>query len=211
MDANREQTTESTPNSMDARPRRVRTGRKRTAFKKAPRPAWPVRGLWESAPQKEKEHAHQTCIRILEYWLGKKSKALVARELAVSPLRVWQLSQQALSGMMAGLLKQPRTRVSPEVFEVSTGESRETLQRRVARLEKELSRTEDLVRVLRTAPWASASSESSPKGDPSHAKRARRKRTAKSNPKSNPEIRTTASRPDPARAAAPEGGDSCAG
>ena len=74
------------------------------------RAAWPVRGLWENAPPEEKERAHETCMKILEYWLGKKSKGKVAKELEITPLRVWQLSQQALSGMMAGLLSQPRRR-----------------------------------------------------------------------------------------------------
>ena len=78
---------------------RSRRGRKRTLFRTTPPPAWPVRGLWESAPAQEKERAHETCMTILEYWLGKKSKAEVAAELEITPLRVWQLSQQALSGL----------------------------------------------------------------------------------------------------------------
>jgi hypothetical protein len=104
-------------------------------------------------------------MRILEYWLGKKSKAEVAKEIGVKPLRVWQLSQQALSGMMAGLLKQPRKRVGPEAFVRTVhGESPTQLRRRIVRLEAELSRTEDMVRVLRTAPWRSESAESPVKG-----------------------------------------------
>jgi len=162
--------------------RRKRTGRKRTNFKKAPRPAWPVRGLWEAAPAEERARAHATCITILEYWLGKKSKAEVASELGVTPLRVWQLSQLALSGMMAGLLKQPRRRVDRAVFECRTGETPAALKHRVVELEKKLARTEDLVRVLRTAPWASPSSESTSKGGSSSAngqRKPRGKRTAK--------------------------------
>ena len=133
---------ESTRNDAmtDASPpkRRARTGRKRTVFKTTPKPAWPVRGLWESAPQAEKEEAHRTCMLILEYWLGKKSKQAVAEELSVTPLRVWQLSQQALSGMLAGLLKQPRKRVGPEAFERGHAESRESLKKRIEALEREI-------------------------------------------------------------------------
>ncbi len=159
--------------------RRTRTGRKRTVFKCPANAAWPVRGLWEAAPQAEKERAHEICMELLEYWLGKKDKVEVARDLVVSPLRVWQLSQQALSGMMAGLLTQPRRKVSPEVFEARPDGTPAALRALVAELEKKLSRTEDLVRVLRTAPWAAPGSEAAPKGGPSRARKTQRKRNAK--------------------------------
>ena len=188
--------------------RRVRTGRKRTDFKTTPRPAWPVRGLWESAPQAERDQAHRTCMLILEYWLGKKTKSAVAEELSVKPLRVWQLSQQALSGMLAGLLTQPRRRVGREVFERCPGQSLEAMKQRIASLETELARTEDLVRVLRTAPWASPSTESSPKEAPTRAKRSRRTATKKP---TNGARGAPASRKDPAREEPLEGGASCAG
>lgn len=164
------------------RPRRTRKGRKRTAFRKAPSPAWPVRGLWESAPQEERTRAHETCMKILEYWLGKKTKSEIAKDLEVTPLRVWQLSQQALSGMMAGLLTQPRRRVGPEAFSRSApGESPAELKRRIVRLESELARTEDLVRVLRTAPWCNPSPESPPKGGKARG-RAKKARTQAKRP-----------------------------
>ena len=152
----------------------TRVGRKRTVFRTTPKPAWPVRGLWESAPQEERERAHETCMQILEYWLGKKAKGEVAEELEITPLRVWQLSQQALSGMLAGLLPQPRRRVSAEVFEAQTGQSPGALKKRIAALEKQLARTEDLVRVLRTAPWMKPSAESPRKGG---SKRGRKKKS----------------------------------
>lgn len=159
-----------------AKRRRQRVGRKRTAFRTLPRPAWPVRGLWESAPKEEREQAHRTCILILEYWLGKKSKAQVAGELGVKPLRIWQLSQQALSGMMAGLLKQPRRRVkASELLGMPIGKTPMMLEKKIASLERELARTEDLVRVLRMAPWQAGNSESPPKGGPRHGSRTVRK------------------------------------
>ena len=101
---------ESNESEPTTRKRRKRSGRKRSSFRVPPKPARPVRALWEQATQEEREKAHTTCMAILEYWLGKKSKEEVASGLSVTPLRVWQLSQQALSGMLAGLLKQPRTR-----------------------------------------------------------------------------------------------------
>lgn len=161
------------------KPRRKRTGRKRSVFTKAPKPAWPVRGLWEAAPQELKQEAHATCMLILEYWLGKRDKSQVAKVLEVKPLRVWQLSQMALSGMMAALLPQPRTRVPQSVFEAREGESPAALKRRIVQLEKELARTEDLVRVLRTAPWASSVAESPVKEG---RKRARKKKATGKRP-----------------------------
>lgn len=166
---------EISPQTQDSRPKRKRTGRKRTKFASPKSTPWPVRGLWEAAPQEQKEMAHQTCMLILEYWMGKKTKASAAKELGVSSLRVWQLSQQAISGMMAGLLKQPRRRVGPEAFERGAGESRESLQKRIMALEKELARTEDLVRVLRMAPWATARTESGGKEVPKRARSKSRK------------------------------------
>jgi len=156
------QVPETASNQQTEPKRRKRTGRKRTSFKQAPRPAWPVKGLWEAASQEEKQRSHTVCMAILEYWLGKKSKGQVAEELSVTPLRVWQLSQQALSGMMAGLLTQPRRRVSPEALQRPRGETPASLKKRVTELEKQLARTEDLVRVLRMAPWQASSSESAP-------------------------------------------------
>jgi len=69
-------------------------------------------------------------------------------------LRVWQLSQQAVSGMLAGLLKQPRRRSRvPLPPDLPASEDPRALKRRIAELERRLRNTEDLVRVLRTAPW----------------------------------------------------------
>jgi hypothetical protein len=199
---NGQESLETTPK---AKKTRARVGRKRSVFQKAPRAAWPVRGLWENAPPEEKERAHETCMKILEYWLGKKSKGKVAKELEITPLRVWQLSQQALSGMMAGLLSQPRRRVGPEVFEGKPNQSPAALKKRIVELEKELSRTEDLVRVLRCAPWQSAGSDSPEKGGTRRAHRTKTKKKAR-----------VARDATPSRGAAQErapleGDDGCAG
>jgi len=143
---------------------------------------------------------------ILEYWLGKKSKSEVAKELGVSPLRVWQLSQKALSGMLAGLLVQPRRRVGPEAFERTGSESPAQLKRQLVALEKELERTEDLVRVLRSAPWLQPGAESPPKGGKSRVKKPKRKGRKKS-----PARRASADRPMAPAEAPLEGGSGCDG
>ena len=110
--------------------------------------------LWKQASDEERRRAHLVCVGILEYWLGKKSKGETARELEVPLLRVWQLSQAALSGMLAGLLKQPRAHPGrPPSWSGEPADDPKRLRKRIAELELALSRTEDLVRVLRTAPW----------------------------------------------------------
>ena len=91
-------------------PRRKRRGRKSANFRVPKTMPISVRALWEQATEEEQKLAHQTCATILEYWLGRASKAEAMKRLELPALRVWQLSQQALSGMLAGLLKQPRTR-----------------------------------------------------------------------------------------------------
>ena len=201
-DKNGQETAETT---LDAKPKRDRVGRKRSVFQNNPKPSWPVRGLWENAPAEEKARAHELCMKMLEYWLGKKSKGQVAKELSITPLRVWQLSQQALSGMMAGLLTQPRRRVGPEVFEGKPNQSPTALKRRIVQLEKELSRTEDLVRVLRCAPWQKASSDSPEKGGP------RRVHKTKGKAKARVKRDAPASRKAPLGEQPLEGSDGCAG
>src|SRR5262245_18181456 len=91
-----------------------RRGRKRARFGIRKEPARSVKSLWEGAIEDDRQRAHRTCMAILEMWLGKKAKGDVERELGLSGIRVWQLSQSALSGMLCGLLKQPRTRGRPE-------------------------------------------------------------------------------------------------
>lgn len=136
------------------RARRKRTGRKRTKFRPPARFPQPVSELWKQASEEERRRAHLVCVGILEYWLGKKSKAEVAEDLGMPLLRVWQLSQAALSGMLAGLLKQPRAHPGrPPQWSGEPSDDPKRLRKRIAELELCLSRTEDLVRVLRTAPW----------------------------------------------------------
>jgi len=127
-------------------PRRTR---KRTRFK-MPDPAIPVRGVWQPAPPEEKERAHQTAMGILELWLGKTSKGELAKRLQVTPLRVWQLSQLALSGMVCGLLKQPRRR-TPGVM-VKPEDDPKKLRKEIEKLKDQLARTERLVQLLRDLP-----------------------------------------------------------
>lgn len=172
------QSNDSVPGTAPPRPRRARTGRKRTVFQVPPRPAPAVRDLWGQASEEERTRAHLTCTLMLEYWLGKKSKAEVGKELGVPALRVWQLSQQAVSGMLAGLLKQPRRRrTAAEIAALCPEDDPVLLRKEIRELQTKLARTEDLVRVLRTAPWISKQMES-----PAEEKRRARNKQAKRRP-----------------------------
>lgn len=161
-----------------AKSRRPRRGRKRTNFQHLPRPPLPVKALWTAATAEEKAAAHKGCAVMLAYWLGKIDKHTAASELGVSDLRVWQLSQQALAGMAAGLLKQPRTRRKAEALPPDPEQDPQVLRRRVLALERELKLAGDLVDLLKDLPGnkaapngaegkaASASSASEPAPTP---------------------------------------------
>ena len=93
--------------------------------------------------------------------------------------------------------------MSPDALQRPRGETPASLQKRVRELEKQLARTEDLVRVLRMAPWSSQASELAPKGG-SHASK---KRTAKTRARQAPKTdRSPAPKPT-----ALEGGSGRAG
>ena len=124
--------------------------RRKTRFKMPKHVAVPVRGLWESAGEEERKRAHQAGVAILELWMGQASRKEVAARLEVPVLRVWQLSQQALSGLVAGLLKQPRSRGKVEKHDWE--ESPWKLRAKIAKLEREVESLRSLVDLLRAFP-----------------------------------------------------------
>ena len=220
MQATDEQTAQpQQPTNGTAAPRRrrKRTGRKRTVFQPPERPALAVRELWKQASEEERKRAHELGMRMLEYWLGKKTRAELSEELGLPGVRIYQLSQQAVSGMLAGLLKQPRRRggVAAQV-EPTPGTDPVALKKRIRELEVQLSRTEDLVRVLRTAPWAKQ--VATPSQDGAAARRTRRagkkrsaKRQAARRPKTTRPRDPAADRGAPAQPTAQPGGAGDAG
>ena len=140
----------------DGRTRR----RKRTSFKV---PDWkprPVRALWESATDEDRERAHKTSMVMLEYWTAQLSKQEAAERLGLAPIRVWQLSQQAVCGMLAGLLTQPRDRYGKGADDGACGDGRSerrsrrehALEREVSRLKAKLVASERLIEVMRELP-----------------------------------------------------------
>lgn len=138
-------------------PKGRRTRKRR--FRTMPRPAIAVRGLLEAASEQEKQKAQEICALILELWLGKTSKAEISRRLALPPLRVWQLSQQALSGMIAGLLVQPRTRQRVKsgtgvssIVKRDPATDTTQLQREILRLKQDLAASSQVNALLKQFP-----------------------------------------------------------
>lgn len=134
-------------------PARTRRGKKRLVFQPPRQVARSVRSLWEAAGPEERAKAHTSCVAILSMWLGRKTRHQVATELELPPLRVWQLSQSALSGMLAGLLKQPRGRGKGLLMESSEEDPR-ALRKRIAELEAENRALKELLEVLKDLPSA---------------------------------------------------------
>lgn len=133
--------------------RRQRTGKKRLHFGVPEKQPPGVKELWSRAPLEAQQRAHQTCVQILAMWLGKRDREAVAKELAIPPLRVWQLSQQALSGMLAGLLKQPRARRGrPAADPIVSEDDPRLLKKKIETLEQEVRDRDELLRLLSQLP-----------------------------------------------------------
>src|SRR5262245_2982250 len=113
--------------------RRRRRGLKRLKFQ-VPRMPSPVRALWEGANPEERQRAHAVATAVLRTWLGRTSREEAAKDLGVAPLRFWQLSQQAVAGLVAGCLRQPRYRGPVRVL-LPAQESVGVLRKRIAFLE----------------------------------------------------------------------------
>jgi hypothetical protein len=127
-------------------------GRVKRKFKMPNKPAMAVKALWESASPEDREKAHQTAAMVLEYWMGRVGKVDAAQKLGVPPLRVWQLSQQALSGMAAALVKQPRSGKKKLREMLPPEENPKVLTKRIQSLERDLALTQELVKLLRDLP-----------------------------------------------------------
>jgi hypothetical protein len=144
---------EPSASAQTATRRRRRTGKKRLHFR--PPQAMPrgVRELWQSATSEEQQSAHRSCVQILALWLGKRTREDVAANLSLPPLRVWQLSQQALAGMLAGLLIQPKSRRGrPESTTTCNPDDPRVLNKRIEELSRKNAELEQLVRLVAQLP-----------------------------------------------------------
>lgn len=133
--------------------RRLRRVNKKAKINLPKLPPVPVRALWQAATDEQRQQAHQTGVAILEWWLGHADRHEVAERLEIPPLRLWQLSQQALSGMVAGLLKQPKSRGKEAARRaLDPQEDPKLLKKRITELKDQLRRCEALIRLLRDLP-----------------------------------------------------------
>ena len=129
-----------------------RPGLKRHKFAVPAKMPLPVRALWAQASPEEQIRAHLSATAILRTWLGKATREEAARDLGLSPLRFWQLSQQAVAGLVAGLLKQPRFRGGVAPAAGPAEESAGVLRRRITTLERELDGAKRLITLLKELP-----------------------------------------------------------
>jgi hypothetical protein len=132
--------------------KRVRRGKKRLVFQPPTQMPPGVKDLWNRATAEERERAHRTMVVILEVWLAKTSRPEAAERLGIPPVRLHQLSQQATSGMLAGLLKQPRPRRVKPGTTTSRTDDPTSLKKENRRLEGELKEMKSLLSVLRDLP-----------------------------------------------------------
>lgn len=95
--------------SMEPAPakRPKRAGKRKMGFR-MDTPPWPVRALWEQSTESQRQEAHKLGVLMLEHWLGRMTRRDLGTRLNLPPLRVWQMSQQALAGMVVGLMAQPK-------------------------------------------------------------------------------------------------------
>jgi len=143
----------SASSAVEKSPRRVRFSRKRR-LSVVPAMPQPVKALWEAASDEEKARAHRMAAVMLQVWLGKMKRAEAAVQLQLTPLRVWQLSQQAVAGMVAGLLKQPRRRLAKGAAPMATNRDEDPrwLKQKITELERKLKIAEDVIALLRELP-----------------------------------------------------------
>jgi hypothetical protein len=141
-------TTTSTATTEAGAPR-TRRGRGRRRVGRWVRPVYPMRAYYEAASEDEKRKAHLLSAIILEYWTGVKTKSEAATALSVPPIRVWQMSQRAATGLVCALLTPPSGKRGPPM---ATSEEEKALLKRMARIEKENALLRELVAVLRELP-----------------------------------------------------------
>jgi hypothetical protein len=149
---------------LTASKRSKRAGKRKMGFR-MDTPAFPVRAIWELATETERQEAHKTGVLMLEHWLGRMTRRDLGTKLNLPPLRVWQMSQQALAGMVVGLMAQPKR--PPKGTPMATEKKIEkdelkTLRKRVADLEQDNRVLKELLDLLKDMPAQAAAT--APKG-----------------------------------------------
>jgi hypothetical protein len=144
-----EMSSQETPTPQEPKKRKMRV--KNPKFKLPQKAPKPMKSLWDSASQEEKEKAHQAAAAILENWLGQTTREEIAKKLGIPPVRVWQMSQQALVGLVAALVKQPKARKEAKPS-LPPEEDPVKLKKRIATLERDLAMMKELCGLLKEFP-----------------------------------------------------------
>jgi hypothetical protein len=126
---------------------------KRLEFQVPRKMPLPVKALWQAATPEAQATAHVTATAILSTWLGKKRREEAAKDLGLSAIRFWQLSQQAVCGLVVGCLRQPRFRGRPTSGGYGmSAEGVGVLRKRIGELERELDGSRRLIEVMKDLP-----------------------------------------------------------
>jgi len=106
--------------------------------------------------------------------------------LALPPLRVWQLSQSALSGMLAGLLKQPKMRKRGRPPSTESDELA-AARKEIAALRRENEALRTVNEILKDLPLNRVTKSPTPPKAPEAAggKKAEPRRVRRANPSSD--------------------------
>lgn len=128
---------------------RTRRGRGRRRVGRWVRPVYPMRAYYDAASEEKQRQAHASAAIILEYWTGVKTKPEAAKALGVPPIRVWQMSQRAATGLVCALLTPPSgKRGAP----MATDDEEKAQTKELERLRKENRLQRELIAVLRELP-----------------------------------------------------------
>lgn len=154
---------ETPPTTKRGRPRG--TGKRKTGFR-MDTPPFPVRAIWETASEDERKQAHKLGVMMLEHWLGRMTRRQLGETLGLPPLRVWQMSQQALAGMVVGLMAQPKRppKGTPMPGQGSMSEAAElkALRKENDRLKHENQVLQELLEIARDLPGMPAATKPLP-------------------------------------------------
>jgi hypothetical protein len=141
------------PDPTEKAPRRSRRALKRLTFQVPRKMPLPVRALWQAASEEQRAVAHRTATAILATWLGRRRREEAAKDLGLSAIRFWQLSQQAVCGLVVGCLRQPRFRGRPPAGGYGmSAEGVGVLRKRILELERELDGSRRLIEVMKDLP-----------------------------------------------------------
>ena len=142
-----------------------RAGKRKYGFR-MDTPPFPVRAIWELATQDERTQAHQMGVLMLEHWLGRMTRKELGEKINLPPLRVWQMSQQALAGMVVGLMTQPKRppKGTPMMQPEKPKEDVKALKARIASLEQDNRVLKELLDLVKDLPANRTESADSPKG-----------------------------------------------